>query len=82
MFDPGNESLRTDRWRYIRYADGSEELYDHNNDPHEWTNLANNPEHAGKLAKLRALAPTEFAALVPLAGGISLLAKVNSNQSL
>ena len=26
--------------RYIRYEDGSEELYDHANDPHEWVNLA------------------------------------------
>jgi len=36
----GNHSLRTDRWRYIRYRDGGEELYDHENDPHEWYNLA------------------------------------------
>jgi len=36
----GNQSLRTDRWRYIRYRDGGEELYDHENDPHEWHNLA------------------------------------------
>jgi choline-sulfatase len=34
------------RWRYIRYADGSEELYDMLNDPNEWTNLAGKPEHA------------------------------------
>ncbi len=27
--------------RYIRYADGSEELYDHAADPHEWKNIAN-----------------------------------------
>jgi arylsulfatase A-like enzyme len=40
FFDPGNISMRTDRWRYIRYSDGSEELYDMTNDPHEWTNLA------------------------------------------
>lgn len=36
----GNHSLRTERWRYTRYADGEEELYDHSTDPHEWTNLA------------------------------------------
>ncbi len=36
----GNHSLRTERWRYIRYRDGGEELYDHENDPHEWHNLA------------------------------------------
>ena len=36
----GNHALRSQRWRYIRYADGGEELYDHANDPNEWTNLA------------------------------------------
>jgi arylsulfatase A-like enzyme len=36
----GNHAVRTERWRYIRYADGSGELYDHENDPHEWRNLA------------------------------------------
>lgn len=41
LFDPGNASLRTDGWRYIRYADGSEELYDMNSDPNEWKNLSN-----------------------------------------
>ncbi|NIP93684.1 MAG: iduronate-2-sulfatase, partial [Akkermansiaceae bacterium] len=35
------------RYRYIRYHDGSEELYDHRDDPHEWTNLATSKEHAG-----------------------------------
>ena len=35
----GNVSLRSDRYRFIRYVDGSEELYDHQHDPNEWTNL-------------------------------------------
>jgi len=35
-----NHAVRSERWRYIRYADGSEELYDHDNDPLEWKNLA------------------------------------------
>ena len=39
-FGPGNHSVRTSRWRYTRYADGSEELYDHDVDPQEWRNLA------------------------------------------
>ncbi|MBM3380777.1 MAG: DUF4976 domain-containing protein, partial [Betaproteobacteria bacterium] len=43
---PGNHALRTERWRYIRYADGGEELYDHATDPNEWTNLATKPEFA------------------------------------
>jgi arylsulfatase A-like enzyme len=39
-------TIRTERYRYIRYNNGMEELYDHNRDPHEWTNLADNPEFA------------------------------------
>jgi len=38
-----NHAVRDERWRYIRYADGSEELYDHHNDPNEWNNLATRP---------------------------------------
>ncbi len=38
-FGPGNHAVRTERFRYIHYNDGSEELYDHSNDPHEWHNL-------------------------------------------
>ena len=41
----GNHSLRTKDWRYIRYADGAEELYDHRNDPDEFTNLATRQDH-------------------------------------
>ena len=40
----GNHTVRSDRWRYIRYKDGTEELYDHENDPHEWHNLAKDPK--------------------------------------
>jgi arylsulfatase A-like enzyme len=39
-YERGNHAVRSRRWRYIRYNDGTEELYDHDNDPHEWTNLA------------------------------------------
>ncbi len=48
-----NHSVRTDRWRYIRYADGSEELYDHENDANEWENLASNPELTEVIAGLK-----------------------------
>ncbi len=40
-----NHSLRSERWRYIRYRDGSEELYDHARDEMEWTNLAGDPAY-------------------------------------
>lgn len=55
MFDEGNTSLRTDRWRYIRYADGCEELYDLQNDPHEWNNVVDSAAHEGMLQNLRTL---------------------------
>jgi len=35
-----NHTIRTEGWRYIRYADGGEELYEETKDPYEWTNLA------------------------------------------
>ncbi|MGK7952037.1 MAG: sulfatase-like hydrolase/transferase [Xenococcaceae cyanobacterium] len=41
-----HHSVRSERFRYIRYADGSEELYDHQFDPMEWTNVAAKPKYA------------------------------------
>ena len=52
-FDQGNLSLRNDRFRYLRYADGSEELYDHANDSHEWENLATSPQYQQQLEFFR-----------------------------
>jgi arylsulfatase A-like enzyme len=40
-----NHAIRDDRYRYIRFADGSEELYDHRDDPNEWVNLAGNSDY-------------------------------------
>ena len=37
--------LRDDRYRYIYFSDGSEELYDHQDDPNEWVNLAGNSDY-------------------------------------
>lgn len=38
-----NHTIRSEGWRYTRYADGGEELYDESRDPYEWTNLATKP---------------------------------------
>lgn len=48
-------------WRYIRYADGSEELYDSKRDFHEWENLAGKPRFDEVKRKLRQAAPESFA---------------------
>ena len=53
----GNHGIRSERWRYIRYADGSEELYDLRADPHEWTNLAEKRELAAVIAEHRRWLP-------------------------
>ena len=39
-----NHGIRSERWRFIQYADGSEELYDMKADPNEWKNLAKDPK--------------------------------------
>lgn len=44
--NPNNHAVRSERWRYIRYADGSEELYDLRHDPNEWTNRVREPKLA------------------------------------
>ncbi len=56
-YGEGNTSIRTEHWRYIRYEDGSEELYDHRVDPNEWTNQAGNPEHAKLKARMAQMIP-------------------------
>jgi len=60
-----NHSLRTERWRYIRYSDDTEELYDHNNDQLEWTNLASDPKYADIKRQLSKWLPETNAPDVP-----------------
>ena len=55
----GNHAIRTETHRYIRYANGDEELYHNAKDPYEWTNLASNPEYDPLKAKLAAWLPKE-----------------------
>jgi len=50
-------AVRTDRYRYVEWDGGRRgaELYDHETDPHEHRNLANNPEHSATLVEMRRL---------------------------
>ena len=58
------QSVQSGPWRYSLYADGSEELYNHESDPNEWTNLAANSEsaqrHRGLMDELRSRMPADY----------------------
>jgi arylsulfatase A-like enzyme len=62
-----NHAVRTERWRYIRYANGDEELYDHDADPREWTNLAKDVQFAEVKAGLAKHLPAKNAPDAPRA---------------
>lgn len=64
-FGPGNYSVRSARYRLIQYRDGSREFYDHQNDPHEWSNLAVVPEMSALIAEHAAFLPQREHALLP-----------------
>ena len=63
---PESYAVSTERWRYIHYQGGGEELYDIAGDPHEWTNLTEMTKYSEKLAEMRALAPKDLAP-IPMA---------------
>ncbi|TNF41315.1 MAG: DUF4976 domain-containing protein [Bacteroidetes bacterium] len=52
-----NLSVRSNNWRYIKYRDGGEELYNHQNDPGEHKNLAGDPAYAEVIAELKKSLP-------------------------
>jgi len=54
-----NHAVRTENWRFIRYADGGEELYDEAKDPYEWTNLAGKSGFDSKRVELGGWLPGE-----------------------
>lgn len=43
-----NHAVRDEEWRYIRYANGDEELYNEKMDPEEWKNLAGDSNYVEK----------------------------------
>jgi arylsulfatase A-like enzyme len=61
-----NHAIRSKNYRYIKYRDGSEELYDHSKDPNEWTNLADSPDYEDIREYLRGYMPAENKEPVPI----------------
>ena len=70
-----NHAVRSDRWRYIRYVDGSEELYDETKDPLEWTNLAADARYGDVKTELERWLPKENKASLEADAGKAKAAK-------
>ncbi|MHC5074966.1 MAG: hypothetical protein ACYTFM_00850, partial [Planctomycetota bacterium] len=47
----------SERWRYIKYSNGFEELYDHSEDIHEYANLAGDKKYADVIKELSKYIP-------------------------
>jgi arylsulfatase A-like enzyme len=75
VHSPGSFALTDRRWRYIQYADGSEELYDRSSDPRELTNIADDESRSATisatLAHFRAAAPSDFRDFAPGTSGLA-----------
>ena len=75
----GNYTVRDRDYRYTRYFDGGEELYAHQTDADEWTNLASLPQHAATKARLAKFLPQTEAPLV-LKGITSVRAIMSADE--
>ena len=75
-----NHAVRSEGWRYIRYANGDEELYDDAHDPFEYTNLANKKEYQKQKAELAKWLPKKDAPNLPRRRGAKKNAKDEAEE--
>jgi len=76
-----NHAVRSDGWRYIRYANGDEELYDDEHDPLEYTNLAKKKELAERKTELARWLPKTDAPSLPTTRGKGKQGGAKSNSA-
>lgn len=82
-FGRGNFAIRSQRYRFIQYHDGSRELYDLTTDPHEWTNLSASADHQQIIAEHAAfLPPTQHPVLPGKSTGHNAYAAANANANI
>ncbi|RED47811.1 sulfatase [Seonamhaeicola aphaedonensis] len=58
-FGPGNYAIVSEQYRYVKYNNGAEEFYNHEDDPHEWYNQINNSKYKEQIALHRQQIPEE-----------------------
>lgn len=58
-------TVRTLRWRYTEWPDGTRELYDHEAEPREYVNLADRAPHASTRANLKKILQDGWKAALP-----------------
>lgn len=56
-----NHAIKANGYRFIQYEDGEQELYDHANDPNEWTNLVGNTAYGNKVEEMKKYLPEKDA---------------------
>ena len=64
-FGLGNYSIRSTHFRFIQYFDGSRELYDLRDDPHEWNNLIENPKFKKVIQEHASFIPQKQSPILP-----------------
>ncbi|MCS7316515.1 MAG: hypothetical protein RMI94_15385 [Bryobacterales bacterium] len=77
----GNHSVRSERRRYIRHRDGTEELYDHLNDALEWHDLAAGPQYRTLKQELARWLPPLDAPDAPPAAGPRGTRRMNRSEA-
>jgi arylsulfatase A-like enzyme len=76
-----NHAIRSNDWRYIRYANGDEELYDDAQDPLEYKNLARRAKFADRKAELAKWLPKSNAPSLPSTRGRGKQAGKKTNSA-
>lgn len=75
---PGNHVIVTEQWRFIQYADGSQELYNRYVDQFEWNNLAYHEGYQPVIEHLSTYLPKNVAAPAP--GSRTRLIEIKDGQ--
>lgn len=76
-----NHAVRSDGWRYIRYRNGDEELYDDDHDPLEYKNLVKKAKYADLKTELAKWLPKSNAPSLPTTRGPTMRGKGKSSSA-